>query len=130
MSDINQFVNNSLIAIIPIFSILLIGLIIKVISWVGTKINNSNVTKYLEIAKNAVTNSVNALSQTTVEALKKAGAFTPEKQKEVFETAKTQIINIIGEAGMIILSEVMGDVELWIETSIEGYLKDHKVEIK
>ena len=84
--------------------------------------------KYIDYATAIVLDVVNSISQTIVDGLKKEGKFTKEKQKEVFEKAKQEILSILTEETKIILSLVYGDLDKWLENKIEATVKAEKTE--
>ncbi len=82
--------------------------------------------KYIDLATNTVIDVVTAIAQTTVDGLKQEGAFTKDKQKEVFITAKNDILALLPAAAKTALDEVYGDLGKWLDTKIEAEVKNLK----
>lgn len=82
--------------------------------------------KYIRHATDIVIAVVCATSQTIVDDLKRDGEFTREAQKMVFLDAKAQILNMLNEKSKIVLKELYGDLDAWIETQIESVVKGLK----
>lgn len=82
--------------------------------------------KYIKHATDIIIAVVSAMSQTIVDDLKQNGEFTREAQKMVFQDAKSQILNMLNEKSKIILKELYGDLDAWIETQIESAVKGLK----
>lgn len=82
--------------------------------------------KYIDYATEIILDVVNSISQTTVDGLKKEGAFTKEKQKEVFEKAREEILSILTEESKEILAAAYGDLDKWLNAKIEATVKSEK----
>lgn len=97
----------------------LVALLRKRTNQIKQELDNDTAAKYIGMAENAVAQAVACTAQTFVEALKKEGAFTKEKQLAAFNEAKDKVVNILGETAVAALREIYGDFDLWIETKIE-----------
>lgn len=84
--------------------------------------------KYIDYATAVVIDVVNSVSQTMVDNLKKDGAFTKEKQKEAFNKAKNEVLYILTEESKVVLAEVYGDLDKWLENKIEATVKAEKLD--
>ena len=82
--------------------------------------------KYMDMATEAVIQSVTYVAQTFVDALKAEGAFTKEKQVEAFNKAKSMVYNILGDTVVDALVELYGDFDAWITTKIEQLCREDK----
>lgn len=98
----------------------------RAISYLNTKISNTKHAKYLEDIVLIITNAVKNTYQTYVEALKNKDMFTEAAQKEALEKAKNMAISRMTEDMIIFIKDNYGEVEGWIQESIESVLYDLK----
>jgi len=91
-------------------------------------IKNEKLKKYLGVAEDAIKTAVLAVSQVYVDTFKKENAFTVDEQKNAFMIAKQKALSIMGEKTIEVLNEELssGEVDLWIESKIEQYVKINK----
>lgn len=91
-------------------------------------IKNEKLKKYLGVAEDAIKTAVLAVSQVYVDTFKKENAFTVDEQKKAFMIAKQKALSIMGEKTIDVLKEELssGEVDLWIESKIEQYVKINK----
>lgn len=82
--------------------------------------------KHIDRAGKVVEDIVKAISQTTVDTLKKQGAFTKEKQREAFNEAKSKVLEVLTKESKEALQEAYGDINIWIDTQIESTVKRNK----
>lgn len=68
---------------------------------------------------NTIETCVIATNQTYVNALKDKNTFTLEAQKEAFEKTKEAVLAILGEEGQKYLSQIYGDLNVYISKEIE-----------
>jgi hypothetical protein len=121
----NEFLLNLLsAALIPILGVLTtyaVNLIKLKINDLSERVNDGRLNKYLAIAEDAVTASVNAVSQMYVDALKKENAFTAETQKEAFNKAKDAALAIMGDKAVEAIKCGLdgGEFETWLTAKIE-----------
>ena len=104
----------------------LVALIRKKTALLEKQVENENAAKYIDMASEAVTQAVTFTSQTFVDALKKEGAFTWEKQHEAFVIAKRKVLEILSETAVDALQEIYGDFDTWLDTKIEQACRDTK----
>jgi uncharacterized membrane protein len=117
-----------------IVSIVVNALIIPLMAWLVTKIttavdkktHNDELKKHFNTAINAIYTAVKEIMQIYVDALKKDGNWTEETQKEAFKRAKAKAILIMGGAVLTALPEIVGDVDVWIDSMIEAATQDVK----
>lgn len=112
-----------------------LGIIITALaSWAGEaivsllkqKVRDRKLQSLLEKVTMVVTDSVQAVYQEFVEALKKEGKFDKEAQAEVKEKA-IEIINAqLTIAMREFIAENFGDIELWINQKIESVIYELK----
>jgi len=89
---------------------------------------NEKLKKYLGVAEDAIKTAVLSISQTYVDTFKKENSFTVDAQKSAFMLAKTKALSIMGDKALTVLKEELsgGEVELWIDSKIEQYVKTSK----
>jgi TctA family transporter len=122
-NQLQQALIDLAIAVIPTVGAFICAFISKQMSHLENKIQNDNAKHYLDVAVNAVETSVQAVGQTYVDQLKKAGTFDAQAQKTAFEMAKAQVFNILGESGTTALRSSYGDIDTFIEATIEKFVK-------
>ena len=71
--------------------------------------------------------TVDTVSQTYVDRLKKEGKFTKESQEIAFDRAKDSVKSLLDTRTRDILSSVYSDLDKWIEIQIESYIKSSKI---
>ena len=98
----------------------------RLIRLINTKISNTKYAKYLGEALDVVTRAVKSTYQTYVESLKGQDMFTAEAQKEALSRAKTTALNQLSKDTQNFIQSNFGDVEAWIQESIESTLYDLK----
>lgn len=120
-------------ALIPVICLIitaggayLVALVKRETNQLQEKLNNEQLNKYMDMAADAVAQSVTYVAQTFVDTLKEQGAFTKEKQIEAFNLAKEKILEILGETVVNALNEAYGDFDTWITTKIEQTCREIK----
>ena len=104
----------------------LVALFRKKTALLQQEADNKTDDKYMNMACEAVAQAVTYPAQTFVDALKKEGAFTAEKQLEAFEKAKSKTLEILGDTVVAALGEIYGDLDAWLETKIEQVCREIK----
>lgn len=96
----------------------------------GEGFKEQNKAEYLnghvDRAIQTISDVVDAISQKTVDALKNRGEFTKEKQKEVFEAAKNDVLAILTRETKEALKEAFEDVNKWLDNKIESTVRHKK----
>lgn len=82
--------------------------------------------RYIDMLGSTIETCVIATNQTYVNSLKDKNAFTPEAQKEAFERTKNAILTILGEEGQKYLSQIYGDLNIYISKEIEKQVSWNK----
>lgn len=90
--------------------------------------DNTKVQGYITEISDAVANAVAATSQTYVDALKKAGAFSKEAQEEAAEKALSACLTSISPAAVDFINEVYDDLRGYLSTKIEAEVRRQKGE--
>lgn len=98
----------------------------RLIKLINTKIENQRFAHYLTAATAAVTDAVKAVQQEYVDGLKKAGKFDEEAAKEALMKAKVKVLESLSTETRKYITENIGDINNWIETTIHSVLHDMK----
>lgn len=105
-------------------------ILVPTLTWIGKQLHDwakiKKIAKYTDMLYDAVEKVVKELSQTIVSNIKNTADWTPEKQTEIKQIAKTKIIAAITTDGYKLLKTVNTDFEDWIESLIEASLYDLK----
>lgn len=83
------------------------------------KTDNEIAHKYLDMLEETIMKSVNATTQTYVEALKGKNAFDAEAQQEAFKKTYTAVLATLTDEAKLYLNTIIGDLETYITTRIE-----------
>ena len=111
------------IVLIPLMiagSLYLIALINTKIKEIQLKTDNDIVDKYLDMANDTITSCVLTTTQTYVDALKKAGKFDLDAQKEALNKTYTAVMGILTEEAKYYITSAVGDLETYIYAKIES----------
>ena len=104
--------------------------LIPLFTWIGKEIHDwaktKKLEKYTDMLYQAVINVVKELYQTTVDSIKDTDEWTPEKQAEVKEIAKTKVIQSLTTDAYNFLKTVNADFDQWIDSLIEAAVYDYK----
>ena len=85
------------------------------------KKTKSEITKkYIEMLDKTIIECVLATNQTYVEALKKAGSFDKEAQKQAFKLTYDAIMAILTDEAEVYLNEAIKDLNTYITNKIEA----------
>lgn len=102
----------------------------RLIAYLNTKISNTKYAKYLGDSVAIVTNAVKSTYQTYVEALKNKNMFTEDAQKEALNRAKNTALTQLSQDLKTFISTNFGDLETWIQETVESSLYDLKNQSK
>jgi len=91
------------------------------------EIDSDKGDKYVDMLFDLTWAAVMKFQQIMVDGLKEEGAFTAERQREVFELAYQEVIKQITPQAMEVLSAVYADVEGMIRTLLEAQVKALKI---
>lgn len=129
--DLNQLlltiVNVMLIPILPVLTAFIIAFLKKKIAELESNIKKLELTKQLELTENAISTSIAAVNTNYVDSLKKnKGTLSSEEQRAAFTMAKEKVDKILGQDGRQKLSEFYRDVDTWMDSRIEFYVRQAK----
>ena len=120
------------VVIIPLIGVLT-GVLIKYINSKSaeaiTVIDNEQAKKYIALLDNTITSCVLATTQTYVDALKKQGKFDAEAQKVAFEMTYRAIIAVLSDDAKTYLTNMYGDLTVFITNMIEAEVNRNRVSI-
>ena len=133
MDDTLQQIAN---ACVPVLCLLItaVGAYIVVLlrkrtAQIEMELENEDISKYMDMACEAVAQAVTYTAQTFVDELKKEGAFTKENQVEAFNAAKFKALEILGDTATEVLAEIYGDFDAWLDTRIEQVCREIKAPV-
>ena len=115
-----------IIPAIPVLVTFLVKLLKAKADQTTTKISNELARQYLQEAIDAVLQAVTYVSQTYVDSLKKQGKFDAEAQKIAFNTAKDIALQLLTEDAKNLITDLYGDLTVWLDTKIEQTVKEQK----
>lgn len=95
-----------------------------------SEIDNELYIKYMNMLEKTIIDCVIATNQTYTEALKKAGKFGIEEQKQAFQMTYNAVLVILTEEAKVYLASVVGDLNVYITKQIEAAVNGNKVELK
>ena len=117
------------VCIIPLLG-LLTAYIVKYVNVksaeMQAKVENDKANKYIAMLDETICACVIATSQTYVEALKKENAFTKEAQLEAFDKTFNAIMKVLSEDAKKYLTEIYGDLTVYITNKIEAEVSLNK----
>lgn len=88
--------------------------------------NSEQAKKYLEMIYNTISVCVIATNQTYVDALKKAGKFDQEAQKEAFEKTYNAVLLVLSDEVKKYIIETSGDLQIYLTQQIEAMVNNKK----
>lgn len=96
--------------------------------WTESKVNikNEQIQGTLDKVTNMVLDVVQATNQTFVDSLKKNGEFTKEAAIEAFNKSKETVVKMLSDDAVAIITEVYGDIDVYLDTLIESLVKQLK----
>lgn len=82
--------------------------------------------KYAQMLADTITTCVIATNQTYVDALKDKEKFTKKAQEEAFNMTCDAVKNILSDEAKIYLTNMYGDLNVYITKQIEAAVKENK----
>lgn len=124
-----EFVN---IVIFPALATVITGLaswgVAAFVAWLNSKVKNEKVRAALENARDIITATVAATSQTFVDDLKKSGGFSPAKQQEAFKMTLAAVKKQLTAEAAAAVNAITDDAEAWLAAEIEKAVRNSKKE--
>lgn len=114
-------------AAVPVIAGYVIVLIRKAGDNAAAETEDIKVQGYIKEISNAIADAVAATSQTYVDALKNAGEFTLEAQKEALQKSLAACIASISPAAQAFIESAYGDIKEYLTTKIEAEVRKQKL---
>lgn len=111
------------VAIIPLLgaaTLYLITLINTKKEEIKKQAKSETTKKYIEMLDDTIINCIIATNQTYVDALKKAGSFDVEAQKQAFKLTYDAVMAILTDEAKTYLNEAIKDLNVYITNKIES----------
>lgn len=111
-----------LTAILPVVATYTVNLIktkIKEINVIANVTQNENISKIIENAFSNVMDAVLYINQIYVDALKSNGKFDKDAQKNAFNRAYTEALNMISDESKRVIEQTYGSFDKWLKLKIE-----------
>lgn len=111
-----------LTVILPVAATYAVNLIkakIKESNIVADAAKNDNMTKIIESALSDVMDAVLYINQIYVDSLKSSGNFDNDAQKNAFNQAYVEAMNMISDESKKIIEQVYGSFDKWLKLKIE-----------
>lgn len=125
----NETIDINIVEVIKeLLPIIWTGICIPVLNYIYQWMKEKKVDKYGVILYEEVKNAVKCVYQTEVEGIKGTEDWTPEKQNEVKELAKTKAIQALSTSAYRCLKTVNEDFEEYLDSLVGTALYDVKHE--
>lgn len=111
-----------LTAILPVVATYTVNLIktkIKESNVIANVTQNENISKIIENAFSDVMDAVLYINQIYVDALKSNGEFDKDAQKNAFNRAYTEALNMISDESKKVIEQTYGSFDKWLKLKIE-----------
>lgn len=133
METFQEFLMTLLAAVItagvPVVSAYIVSSLKKAAENAKAYTDNITAQRYIEEIATAISDAVAATSQTYVDALKEAGKFDLEAQKEAAQKALTACIASISPAAQEFIEDAYGDLKEYLTTKIEAEVRKQKIAV-
>lgn len=116
----------ALLTILPVLAKYLVNLITVKIDGLKKQTANEQEQRILASIDQTITDSVNYVSQTFVDALKADGEFSVENQKAALSIALGNIKDTLSEESKEFIMSNYGDLTSWLTTKIESTIQNKK----
>lgn len=125
--EFNEVLNSVLYivltAIVPIITTYVVNLIkvkIKESDAITEATKNEDASNLIKDALNDVMDAVLYVNQVYVDALKSSNSFDEKAQKEAFNRAYVEAMNMISEGTKEVITEMYGSFDKWLQLKIES----------
>lgn len=111
-----------LTVILPVMATYVVNLIkakIKESNVIADATHNENLSKIIENTLSDVMDAVLYINQIYVDALKSSGKFDKDAQKNAFNRAYVEAMNMISDESKKIIEQVYGSFDKWLKLKIE-----------
>lgn len=115
---------------IQVISVIWTAILLPIITYVGTQLNEwfkaKKIDKYTDILYKNVVGAVKDVYETSVKDIKGTSDWTPEKQEEVKNLAKTKTVHALTTSAYEILKTTNEDFDKYLDSLIGTALYDLK----
>lgn len=129
-----EFLKTLLLAVVtatvPVISAYVVAFVRKMGDNAAANAESVKTGGYIAEATEAIAAAVAATNQTYVDALKNAGAFTREAQKEAAQKALAACLASISPAAQDFIEAAYGDIRDFLTTRIEAEVRRQKNEVR
>lgn len=115
-------------AAVPVLTTFFVKFINQMKDNASASTDNTKWQWYIQEIAEAITAAVSATSQTYVDALKAAGKFDAEAQKEAARRALESALAAISPAAQAFIEQMYGDINEYLTTRIEAEVRKQKQE--
>ena len=115
-------------AAVPVLTAYIVVLIRKVGDHAAANTESTKAKTYITEATEAIAAAVAATNQTYVDALKNAGEFDADAQKEAAQKALAACLQSISPAAQEFIERAYGDIKEYLTTRIEAEVRKQKNE--
>lgn len=127
----NEAMNNIFIAVItlavPTISTLAIKAVQRIADQLAAQTENETIDRILAEIADVIQDAVSATSQTYVDALKAAGNFGEEAQRQALRMALAACLGSLSQSAKDFIEENFGDAEAYLTGRIEAEVKRQKL---
>ena len=116
--------------IMPIITVYIVNFLKSKIQENVKKIENDQMEKYINSETEAISIAVISISQTYVDAMKKAGKFDEAAQKEAKRMAIEKAKELITEDARKAIECLYSDFDKYLDSVIESIVRESKIEVK
>jgi hypothetical protein len=114
------------VLIIVIFVLNLLNKAAEYLEKKAAAAGNSNLASLISMADSAITQAVEYVNQTYVDALKAAGNFDKEAQVAAYNKAVATAMEMITDTGQAAIINVFGNLSEYLQTKIESTVRELK----
>lgn len=116
-------------AVVPVLTAYIVVFIRKVGENAAANTESAKAQGYITEATEAIAAAVAATNQTYVDALKNAGKFDGDAQKEAAQKALAACLQSISPAAQKFIESAYGDIKKYLTTRIEAEVRKQKNEV-
>lgn len=128
MTDwIKEFLCAVISVCVPVVAAFSVTLIKKLAAKAAAETDSALMQNYINEIAEAISTAVSSTNQTYVDALKAAGTFTAEAQKEALQKSLSTAASILSTEAAAFIEEVYGDVASYLTVCIEAEVRQQKI---
>lgn len=119
LNYILYIVLTAMLPMVATYTVNLIKTKIKESNVIANITQNENISKIIENAFSDVMDAVLYINQIYVDALKSNGKFDKDAQKNAFNRAYTEALNMISDESKRVIEQTYGSFDKWLKLKIE-----------